>query len=339
MANVDVFGVPHSYDLTPARPGPTLVFLHGWLLSRYYWQPVIEQLQPRYQCLAYDLRGFGQSNQLGSHLGAANSGRSAVRVDLRFSRSDRDDLGTGSAFGLYGLAAYAQDLLMLLQALGIERPWLVGHSLGGSVALWAAHLAPDQVAGVIGVNAGGGIYWQQGFDRFRQAGQQIVRFRPRWLARVPLLELGFTRMMVQQPLSRGMGRQRLLDLLAADPVAAVGALLESTTEAEVHCLPQIVAGLSQPVFMVAGGSDRVMEPKFVRYLASFHWLAQQGLDNVYELPDCGHMAMVEHPVALAKTLDAWVQQFPEGAAAAESGGVEAHDLGEAEARLGAEAER
>jgi 2-succinyl-6-hydroxy-2,4-cyclohexadiene-1-carboxylate synthase len=332
MANVDVFGVPHSYDLTPARPGPTLVFLHGWLLSRHYWQPVIEQLQPKYQCLAYDLRGFGQSNQLG----AVNPEQSRGQVNLS---SDHSLSAIGANSGPYGLATYAQDLLMLLQTLGIQRPWLVGHSLGGSIALWAAHLAPERIAGVIGVNAGGGIYWQQGFDRFRQAGQQIVRFRPRWLAQVPLLELGFTRMMVQQTLSRGIGRQRLLDLLAADPVAAVGALLDSTTEAEVHCLPQIVAGLSQPLFMVAGGADRVMEPKFVRYLASFHWLVQQGIDNVYELPDCGHMAMAEHPVTLAKTLEAWVQRFPRGIAAEELGGVEAHDLGEAEARLGAEAER
>ncbi|MGC8713639.1 MAG: alpha/beta fold hydrolase, partial [Leptodesmis sp.] len=62
MPTIDISGIPHSYDLTPATRSPdVLVFIHGWLLSRQYWHPLIDQLASTYQCLAYDLRGFGGS--------------------------------------------------------------------------------------------------------------------------------------------------------------------------------------------------------------------------------------------------------------------------------------
>jgi pimeloyl-ACP methyl ester carboxylesterase len=75
-------------------------------------------------------------------------------------------------------------------------------------------------------------------------------------------------------------------------------LLDSTTEAEVHRLPQVVSQLNQPVYFIAGTEDPVMEPKYVRHLASFHQLFQTSGDNVIEIPSCGHMAMVEQPDAV-----------------------------------------
>jgi pimeloyl-ACP methyl ester carboxylesterase len=63
MAFIDILGANHAYELTPppVSPSPVLVFIHGWLLSRNYWQPLIDTLAPDYQCLTYDLRGFGDS--------------------------------------------------------------------------------------------------------------------------------------------------------------------------------------------------------------------------------------------------------------------------------------
>ncbi|MEB3295815.1 MAG: alpha/beta hydrolase [Synechococcales bacterium] len=62
MPIVDVTGVPHGYDLTPATAEPlVLFFVHGWMLSRVYWQPVLAELTSTYRCLTYDLRGFGES--------------------------------------------------------------------------------------------------------------------------------------------------------------------------------------------------------------------------------------------------------------------------------------
>jgi 2-succinyl-6-hydroxy-2,4-cyclohexadiene-1-carboxylate synthase len=288
MPHIDICNVPHFYKLFPGHaPGEALVFIHGWLLSHHYWEPVIQALDAHYPCLSYDLRGFGESTQ----------GLTA------WTQPAPDH----EVYAPYSLAAYAQDLGHLLQALNLSKVWLVGHSLGGSVALWAAHLFPEQVRGVICVNAGGGVYLREEFERFRNAGQQIVRWRSLWLQYLPGLDWVFSRLMVCQPLTLQWGRQRLLDLLTAHPDAAVGSLLESTTQAEVHRLPQIVANLSQPVHFIAGAQDTVMEEKYVRHLASFHPLFRRPEGNISVLSACGHMAMIECPQQLAQCIYGIVQ--------------------------------
>lgn len=278
MATIEISGIVHAYELTRPTSGsdaPTLVFIHGWLLSRHYWRPLVERLADSYPCLLYDLRGFGDSQP---SLGAAP-----------FPQPEQ----------LFTLAAYARDLQQLLEQLQIERAWLVGHSLGGSIALWGAAVCPQRVTGVLCLNAGGGIYVKDQFERFRNVGRQLVKRRPHWLPYIPLLDLLFTRVMVARPLSRYWGRQRLFDLVRADEKAALGALLDSTTEAEVHLLPQVVSQLKQPVYFLAGTQDKVMEPKYVSHLASFHPLFGCCGNNVIELSDCGHMSMLEQPDRVA----------------------------------------
>jgi pimeloyl-ACP methyl ester carboxylesterase len=61
MATTTVFGVPHHYSLTADTAAAPIVFIHGWLLSHKYWQPIIAELALSHPCLAYDLRGFGAS--------------------------------------------------------------------------------------------------------------------------------------------------------------------------------------------------------------------------------------------------------------------------------------
>ncbi|NJL85795.1 MAG: alpha/beta hydrolase [Leptolyngbyaceae cyanobacterium SM1_1_3] len=287
MAKVNILGVPHVYELTaPAPQAEVLVFIHGWLLSRAYWQPMVTELAQQYACLTYDLRGFGASTQ-------------AVKQRVGPSSYQLPEIAARSP---YSLAAYAEDLICLLGQLNVGRAWLLGHSLGGSIALWAAYLAPQHVSGVICVNAGGGIFLKEDFERFRAAGRQIVRFRPVWLRWLPLLDLVFARAMVNQPLARAWGQQRLKDFIGAHPEAALGALLESTTEKEVHLLPQIVAALEQPAYFISGQQDQVMESQYVNHLASFHRLFQTPQGNVVELAQCGHMAMLEQPLVLTKVV-------------------------------------
>ena len=291
MASIDILGVPHNYDVTAPTASPDiLVFIHGWLLSRRYWQPLINHLAPDYQCLAYDLRGFGDSQPLSGSGVPDSGGTDLVAAEKALSRP-------------YTPATYAEDLGILLKELNISRAWLIGHSLGGSIALWGASQLPC-VEGVICLNAGGGIYLKEAFERFRAAGQQMLKRRPRWLCYLPGMDLLFTRANVARPIARSWGRQRLIDFVVAHPEAALGTLLDSTTEAEVNHLPQLVSCLKQPVYFITGTKDRVMEPKYVRHLASFHPLFQACGDNVIEIPDCGHLAMVEQPEAIATQIRA-----------------------------------
>jgi 2-succinyl-6-hydroxy-2,4-cyclohexadiene-1-carboxylate synthase len=337
---IEIRGFPHEYDLTaPTDAAPVLVFVHGWLLSRQYWQPVIQRLSAVHPCLSYDLRGFGRSQLLPPSPAAVeqmSKGRSpqlvsafvaprdsptatlalphlaqttttqptrtdrvaeftTANLEAQLHPGDRPDLG-------YTPAAYAEDLITLLKLLNLKDVWLVGHSLGGSIALWAADMAPRLVQGVICVNSGGGIYLKEEFERFRAAGQKLVQFRPPWLCRLPLLDHAMARLNVASPIDRVWARQRLRDLVAADLAAAVGTLLDSTTETEVHRLPQVVSRLQQPVHFIAGAQDTIMEPKYVQHLASFHPLFEYCGNNVTEIPQCGHLAMVEQPKAVVNCI-------------------------------------
>lgn len=284
MPTLSISGVPHVYNLTAPRANSVvLVFIHGWMLSRNYWQPLINQLSSDYQCLSYDLRGFGESQPQDSEYVSGVTDRSLGSVAVAMQ----------STIAQYSLLAYARDLGILLKQLQIPKVWLIGHSLGGCVALWAADQMPEQVQGVVCLNSGGGIYLKEAFERFRSAGQQMVKLRPKWLAQVPCLDMVFQRANVASTINRSWGRQRVIDFVSADQEAAIGTLLDSTTEAEVHRLPQVVARLSQPLYFIAGAKDTVMELKYVRHLASFHPLFGDGADNVLEIPDCGHLAMLE----------------------------------------------
>ncbi|MDJ0650401.1 MAG: alpha/beta hydrolase [Xenococcaceae cyanobacterium MO_188.B19] len=282
MPSINISGTPHHYQLNVSAANcqrPVLVFIHGWLLSHHYWQPLVSLLQPHYRCLIYDLRGFGDS-----------------QTTTTLPKSS------------YSLNSYAQDLKILLQELEISQAWLVGHSLGGSIALWTASICPETIQGVTCINSGGGIYLKEEFEKFRNAGKQLVKFRPHWLLWIPGLDCIFARMMVYQPLSRQWGRQRIRDFIHADPEAALGSLLESTTEAEVHKLPKLIMGLKQPVYFIAGTEDRVIETKYVKHLASFHYLFDTSQGNIFEISDCGHLAMVESPEKIADILSGILDQ-------------------------------
>jgi pimeloyl-ACP methyl ester carboxylesterase len=289
VETIDIKGVPHAIELSAPRNSPQiLVFVHGWLLSREYWKPIVQTLTDDYQCLLYDLRGFGHSQPRASLNGLGDRSLTSQNTQSSLSLSN------------YTPGAYAEDLVELLTQLDLSNVWLIGHSLGGSIALWASDLCPSRISGVICVNAGGGIYLKEEFEKFRAAGQQLVKMRPRWLCQLPFLDMIMTRMNVARPIARHWGRQRLIDLVTAHPEAALGALLDSTTEREVHRLPQVVSRLQQPVYFIAGAEDDIMESKYVHHLASFHRLFQCTGANVTEIPNCGHMAMVEQPELLAQ---------------------------------------
>src|SRR6201988_345533 len=96
-----------------------LVFLHGWCGDREYWKHQVEVFAADYRVVALDQAGHGESGK----------GRKAWTAD--------------------GLAG---DVEAVVKALGLKRVILVGHSMGGSVALLAAKRMPGTVVAVIGVD-------------------------------------------------------------------------------------------------------------------------------------------------------------------------------------------
>lgn len=115
----------------PAAPGAAAVLLiHGITASHISWQGVAQAL-PELCTIAVDLRGRGASSALP---------------------------------GPYGMARHADDLIALLDAQGIERVLVAGHSMGGFVAMVLAHRYPDRVCGLVLVDGGLPLPLPEGVD-------------------------------------------------------------------------------------------------------------------------------------------------------------------------------
>ncbi|WP_327065529.1 alpha/beta hydrolase [Kitasatospora sp. NBC_01250] len=109
------------YAEREGRAGEPVLLVHGNVSSSAFWAPTIRDLPPRYRPIAPDLRGFGGTEPL-----PVDAGR--------------------------GVRDYSDDLLSLIEALGLGRVHLVGWSLGGGVALQLLRDAPGLLRSVTLVN-------------------------------------------------------------------------------------------------------------------------------------------------------------------------------------------
>ncbi len=109
-------GLIHYEVMGRGRP---LVFIHGWLGSWRYWVPTMEELSARQRTYALDLWGFGDSDKPGT---------------------------------IYSIDAYVKLIRDFLDKLGVVHPTLVGHGLGGIVALKFAAENEGWVDQVMGVS-------------------------------------------------------------------------------------------------------------------------------------------------------------------------------------------
>jgi pimeloyl-ACP methyl ester carboxylesterase len=112
----------HRFSYRAAGSGPLLVLIHGIAGSSATWQEVLPRLAERYTVVAPDLLGHGQSAK---------------------PRTD------------YSLGAYASAVRDLLGALGYERGTILGHSLGGGVAMQFAYQFPERCERMVLVSSGG----------------------------------------------------------------------------------------------------------------------------------------------------------------------------------------
>ncbi|MCT2585496.1 alpha/beta fold hydrolase [Actinophytocola gossypii] len=78
----------------------------------------------------------------------------ADRLSTPMVAPDLRGRGRSVAAGPYGMAGHAEDCVRVLDALGIERARVVGHSMGGFVAAVFAHRHPDRVARLVLVDGG-----------------------------------------------------------------------------------------------------------------------------------------------------------------------------------------
>ncbi len=111
--DVEANGIRIHYYRT-GGDGPPIVFNHGAMDDGLCWTRVVRELEGAYDCVMVDARGHGRS-----------------------------DSGQGD----YSAAARAADLAGVIEALGLDRPIVGGHSMGADTAIHLAATRPDLVRG------------------------------------------------------------------------------------------------------------------------------------------------------------------------------------------------
>ncbi|HEY8810572.1 MAG TPA: alpha/beta hydrolase, partial [Solirubrobacterales bacterium] len=116
---VDLHG--HRVVYRVAGSGSTVVLIHGMVNSSRHWEAVAERLADSYRVVAPDLIGHGDSTPRGD----------------------------------YSLGAHAAGIRDLLTTIGVERATIVGHSLGGGVAMQFFYQFPQRTERLVLVSSGG----------------------------------------------------------------------------------------------------------------------------------------------------------------------------------------
>ena len=114
---VDAGGIK-THFIAEGTAGRPIVFVHGFGSCTYTWRLNLKPLAAKgFRAIAVDIKGFG------------------------LTAKPKD--------GQYHLVAYADHLLAFLDAMKLDRPILVGNSMGGAIIARLALLHPERVAGIV----------------------------------------------------------------------------------------------------------------------------------------------------------------------------------------------
>lgn len=117
---IEIHGQPVTYHRM--GDGPPILLVHGITSSSRTWKSVMPRLAENFTVIAPDLLGHGRSSK---------------------------------PQGDYSLGAYASGMRDLLVALDVPKATVVGHSLGGGIAMQFGYQFPDRVSRLVLVDTGG----------------------------------------------------------------------------------------------------------------------------------------------------------------------------------------
>ncbi|MEO1186515.1 MAG: alpha/beta hydrolase, partial [Cyanobacteria bacterium J06636_27] len=232
MAYIKVRGVEHYYQWVKQTysdsPKPVMVFIHGWAGSARYWESTAQVLSKQFDCLLYDMRGFGRSR-----------GKPIVQVD-----SLQKKQGEEAVIELtYKLEEYAEDLAVLLDELELERVFINAHSMGASIATLFLNQYQERVEKAILTCSGIFEYDKKSFEAFHKFGGYVVKFRPQWLGKIPLVDRMFMARFLYRSIKATERQAFLEDFLIADYEAALNTIYTSVSKAQAELMPQEFAKL------------------------------------------------------------------------------------------------
>jgi pimeloyl-ACP methyl ester carboxylesterase len=266
---IDVDGVSiHLLDTAPGRGDlPTAILVHGWAGCAADFQPLLDRLDDGRRWVAFDFPGCGASE----------------KPDLHYS--------------ITGMADFVE---RFREALGVETMDLVGHSLGGQVAVHCAARYPDRVRRMVLVDPDG-LAGEEGIWR------RVVRLDR-------LVDLAFdlnSRCLIRSVMRRKVfhtrsGLEDAVDGKAAWLLTPGGnrAITRITREAVgTEPVDGLLPLVSQDTLVVWGVEDRLLPMRWadawMRGLARAEWCP---------IPKCGHMPIAEKPAETAVALEEFLQR-------------------------------
>ena len=260
MRRVEVHGVELAID--DRGTGPAVLFIHGYPLDHSIWRHQLAELDGCRR-IAPDLRGFG--------------------------RSDAPDLG-------YSMATYVEDLVALLEAIGVDSVVLCGMSMGGYIAFEFLRHYRQRVRGVVladtraqADSAEGRKARELAMQEAREGGASLIaeRMLPRMLAGATSADL----------------REEVRAMMSASPVPGIiGALAAMRDRPDSTALLPELAGL--PTLVVVGEEDRLTPVADAELIAKGIPGARLAI-----VKGAGHLAPLERPTEVNQLLTSFLQSL------------------------------
>ncbi|HEX2473872.1 MAG TPA: alpha/beta fold hydrolase [Lacipirellulaceae bacterium] len=250
--------------------GTPVLLVHGFPLDHSMWNAQIEALADRCRVIAPDLRGFGQSS-----LGDADP---KVGVSMEH---------------------YADDLLELMDALGIHEPIvLVGFSMGGYVAWQLVRKYASRLRALVQCDTKAAADTEEARAVRLKMADQISEWGS---ARVA--EMMGPRLLAKRSFEARPG-----------VVAEVRRVVEATSPAAIACAQRgmasrpdmtgLLPSIRVPTLVLVGHEDVISPPAEMRAIADAIPNAQ-----FVEVPDAGHMTTMENPQAVNAALRAFMERI------------------------------
>lgn len=259
---IDVDGVRMHY--VEVGEGEPLLLVHGLGASTFSFRYVIPELAPRFRVVAVDLKGSGYS--------------------ARPATSD------------YSLTAQADLLRRFMDRLQIERAAVVGHSMGGAVAMRLALRYPERVSRLVLVDSAGDHELERG----------------RTLARVvrPFFAIGVVFTLQRRWFRRLSRRSAVHDPAQVTPEALEGYFRPTRIKGHARALasftvdrardePLALERIAQPTLVMWGEHDRWLPPRrgdeLARRIPNARLLIIRGAGHLplEEQPDVCNLALLE----------------------------------------------
>jgi pimeloyl-ACP methyl ester carboxylesterase len=255
--------------------GPPVVLVHGMVNSSRHWESVAMRLADRYHVIAPDLLGHGDSAR---------------------PRGD------------YSIGAHAASIRDLLAAIGVDRATIVGHSLGGGIAMQFFWQFPQRVERLALVSSGG--LGHEVSPMLRGAALPGVG---------PLLAIAANRRVLSGLRDLGArveGRSRTVGVVMQQTARALRPLEHpDARKAFLHTLRSVIDLRGQrvsardrlyllsdvPTLIVWGGRDHTIPIEHGRTTHA----AVPG-SRFVTLPDAAHFPHLEDPAGLAEALRDWL---------------------------------